>query len=260
MKVNIALSHFRPSLNVFENSTKMLKLISLAQENDILVMPEGCLSGYSHNLDFLCDTRDVDIERAILELEKAAIKYKVHLIFGSLIKEQNRWFNAGILISFRGNKQIYKKVNLAMHERGILHKGNELPVFCLDINGREMKVAVQLCREIRFPEQWKFLSMNGSEIIFYLTNVSGSEKLPVWDSHLISRAAENQRYIVSSNISHPEQGCSSMIVSPDGGIVKRLNGNEEAIESIQINLESNSNWYLSQSRVDLVKVGKIVDV
>ncbi|WP_180955152.1 carbon-nitrogen hydrolase family protein [Peribacillus deserti] len=115
-----------------------------------------------------------------------------------------------------------------------------------------MKAGIQMCREIRFPEQWRHLAVHGAEVIFYLTNVKGEDNFPVWNSHLISRAAENQRFIISSNIAASEQGCSSMAVSPKGNILTELPAGEEAVQKVVIDLTEVSDWYLSQSRMDLM--------
>ena len=52
----------------------------------------------------------------------------------------------------------YRKVNLAMHERGKLAAGSMLPTLELDLATERVTVGVQLCREIRFPEQWRSLA------------------------------------------------------------------------------------------------------
>ncbi|WP_170885613.1 carbon-nitrogen hydrolase family protein [Bacillus alkalicellulosilyticus] len=257
MKIQIALAQFEPSFNVNKNLNKMTNLLSHSVKGDIVVFPEGCLSGYSHNLDFLQFEIINDIKQAIKELQKIARDKEIHLIFGSCILEDEDWYNAGIYVSPKGMSHTYKKVNLAFHERGFLKAGNSLPCFYIELNDRRIKCAIQLCREVRFPEQWKYICLQGSEIIFFLTNTLGSENLPVWNSHLISRAAENQRYVVSSNISSKEQGCSTMVVSPKGNIVEKLVSEKETIERICINLEDNSDWYLSQSRTDLINIIKL---
>ncbi|MDP4086860.1 MAG: carbon-nitrogen hydrolase family protein [Bacillota bacterium] len=257
MELTISLAQFKPSFNVSDNLQKMVDLIIFSNNNDIVVLPEGCLSGYSHNLDFLDENVAKDVERAMLELQQISKEKNIHLIFGSCILENGSWYNAGIYISPKGIKHMYKKVNLAIHERGILKEGNELTCFDIELRGNKIKSSIQLCREIRFPEQWKLLSLNGAEIIFYLTNVIGSEHLSVWNSHLVSRAAENQRYIVSSNITDREQGCSSMVISPNGKILRQLSSNSETTERIKIDLADNSDWYLRQGRTDLVDVVKI---
>lgn len=254
LKITIALTHFFPTLEVSENLERMITLISKAEVNDIIVMPEGCLSGYNENLGFLNSSVALSIESSIERLQTIVDEKNIHLIFGSCIFEDGSWYNAGIYMAPQRIRHIYKKVNLAYHERESLQSGNQLSCFELHQGDLSILASIQLCREIRFPEQWKALAQEGSQITFYLTNVTNSENLSVWNAHLISRAAENQRYIVSSNISHPEQGCTSMIISPKGKIIKKLPADLESIERISIDLDENSDWYLNQTRRDVVNI------
>lgn len=239
---------------MLENLVRMKRLISKAKGNDIIVMPEGCLSGYNESLAFLNSSVAFHIESSLEQLQSIVDEKNIHLIFGSCILEKGSWYNAGIYMAPHKISYIYKKVNLAFHEREYLQSGNELSCFRLQQGDLSITASIQLCREIRFPEQWKALAQQGSQITFYLTNVTNSNNLLVWNAHLVSRAAENQRFVVSSNISHPEQGCSSMIISPHGNIIKKLPADIESIERISIDLNENSNWYLSQTRRDVVNI------
>src|ERR1700753_4340117 len=80
------------------------------------------------------------------------------------------WWNAAIYLSPDGTRQIYRKVNLATHERGSLSAGSELPVLSLRRTGGTVPVEVQLCRDIVFPEQWQYLAEAGAKLFVYLTN------------------------------------------------------------------------------------------
>ena len=71
-------------------------------------------------------------------------------------------------ISSDGKISRYDKINLATGEREHFTAGNILVVFKQRIEGSEFKIAVQLCRELKFPEQWKYLSLSGAIVIFHL--------------------------------------------------------------------------------------------
>ncbi len=45
-----------------------------------------------------------------------------------------------------------------------------------------------------------------------------------------------------------------MVISPKGKVINILKVDCESLERIQIDLSENSNWYLSQSRKDLLDV------
>src|SRR6185436_16209286 len=102
------------------------------------------------------------------------------------------WCNAGLFFPADGGHQVYRKINLAMNERGRLCPGDQLPTFGIPHGGGSVTAGVQLCREIRFPEQWQYLATAGAQLFVYLTNAANPREVDgVWRSHLISRAAEN---------------------------------------------------------------------
>lgn len=61
-----------------------------------------------------------------------------------------------------GGYQIYRKINLAMNERGQLHPGDRLPTIDIQHPDGNITAGMQLCREIRFPEQWQYLAAAGA--------------------------------------------------------------------------------------------------
>ncbi len=108
---------------------------------------------------------------------------------------------------------------------------------------------MQLCREIRFPEQWQYLARSSAKLLFYLTNAIGDDSvLPVWRSHLISRAAENQRFVIAANNAHAQQKCPTIIINPSGHVLAEIVSDTVETQRIHIQLNQVSNWYLSQSR------------
>jgi hypothetical protein len=57
-------------------------------------------------------------------LKEEVINREIHLIFGSCIFEEEAWYNAAICYSYNNPNFIYKKLNLAFHERGYLKQGD----------------------------------------------------------------------------------------------------------------------------------------
>ena len=167
----------------------------------------------------------------------------------------NAWYNMGVFINFQGEMCRYKKINLATSERGHFSAGSELPVYELNNQNITCRFGIQLCREIRYPEQWKYLAKKGIMFFVYLTNAVGDIKqAPVWRSHLISRAAENQRFVLCANNAHEAQKCPSMLVSPTGEVLWEVLSGAKEIHRHEINLNEISNWYVDQSREDVVAI------
>jgi len=108
-----------------------------------------------------------------------------------------------------------------------------------------------LC-EIRFPEQWRYLARAGAEVFVYLTNAVGHAPMaPVWRSHLSSRAAENQRFVLGTNNAHPKQNCPSMIVAPGGQVLGEALSPAPESKHCELDLSQVSDWYISQMRDDV---------
>ncbi|WP_374214976.1 nitrilase-related carbon-nitrogen hydrolase [Streptomyces longispororuber] len=118
-----------------------------------------------------------------------------------------------------------------------------------------MTLGVQICREIRFPEQWQHLADRGAQAFIYLTHAANpSEPAGVWCSHLISRAAENQRFVLAANVADPRQHCPSRVVSPRGEVLAEAAASQTAVIRTTIDLDESADWYLGQRRQDLLKL------
>lgn len=114
---------------------------------------------------------------------------------------------------------------------------------------------MQLCRDLCFPEQWRWLAQNGSQVLLYLTHAVGDpDAYPVWRSHLVSRAAETQRFLVAVNTAAPDPMCPAAIIDPRGRVLAEVQGENSHLVRATLDLEQVSDWYLSQARTDLLRL------
>ena len=135
-----------------------------------------------------------------------------------------------------GERLIYRKINLANHERGKFSTGSELPVFRLQTPAGEVSIGVQICREIRYPEQWGWLARQGAQIILHLNNaIDDDQYQPVWKSHLVSRAAETQRFVLSANNAAQKQISPTIAIAPNGQVLAEIVSSKS--ESVRIPLD-----------------------
>ena len=253
LQLSVVVGQFPISLNLTQNLQHILKILQQAKADELVVLPEGAVSGYSDDLAFL-NTLDTDqLTQALDRLAETVVERKLHLIVGSLIWEKGKWWNAGIYFAPDGQRSIYRKVNLAYHERAYLAAGDRLPVFPMQFEHGQVKVGIQLCREIRYPEQWRYLASQNIDLFVYLTyTINPKESLGVWRSHLVSRAAENQRFLLSANVAHPDQNCPTMIIAPNGEILNEASPKSTSVLRATLDLRKNSDWYLNQSRTDVI--------
>ncbi len=101
--------------------------------------------------------------------------------------------------------------------------------------------------------------MNGAELFLCLTNAIGDDsQTPIWRSHLISRAAsraaENQRFVFSANNAKKKQKCPTMIIAPGGEVMCEILSEFTEKKRYSVDLSDISNWYLDQSREDIVRI------
>jgi predicted amidohydrolase len=222
---------------------------------DLVVLPEAALSGYDDELSGLDDLDPVRLADATAAVGKIARNQGIHLLCGSLQFERGTWCNTAIYFSPDGGCWTYRKVNLASHERGRLAAGSTLPLLWIGSGAARVGVGVQLCREIRYPEQWHVLARRGAQLMAYLTYAANPrEAAGVWRAHLISRAAETQRFVLAANVAHPNQHCPSMIISPRGEVLAEAATGEPTALRVELNLDDVADRYLTQQRSDVVSI------
>ena len=255
MKILCTAAQFPVTLSVKENLTYIFGILASAAPGGMVVFPEGSVSGYDTDPSFL---KAIDTEAVQSGLEKIgalAVRRKLLVWVGTCYLENKRWYNTAWGFAPDGKKYIYKKVNLATSERQAFTAGNALPVFRVPMPNGELKVGIQLCREIRFPEQWGLLARQGAEVILHLDNAVGdAREQVVWKSHLISRAAETQRYVVSVNNAEKEQKCPTLIVAPTGQLIGEMVSSMAGEVTAVLDTSKISDWYLSQCREDIVRI------
>ena len=101
-----------------------------------------------------------------------------------------------------------------------------------------------------------WLARRGAQIILHLDNAVGHAwNLPVWRSHLVSRAAETQRFVLSANNAAPEQNSPTIAIAPDGRVLGEIVSDRLEVMRVELDLSLVSNGNLDQCRTDLVTIG-----
>jgi predicted amidohydrolase len=255
MQVPVAVAQIPVTWNLSENLEVITAALADTEPGEVVVLPEAAVSGYDDDLSGLDDLDREAIADAAEQLAQRARDRRIHLFCGSLQFERGHWWNAARYFSPAGRSWTYRKVNLATHERGRLAAGGALKTLRVCLDGGPLTVGVQLCREILFAEQWRYLAGAGAEIFIYLT-YAANPAVPagVWRSHLISHAAANQRFIVAANVADPRQHCPSLIISPRGEVLGELPYARAGILRATIDTDDISDWYLAQRRTDIVSL------
>ncbi|MFC4660707.1 carbon-nitrogen family hydrolase [Oceanobacillus aidingensis] len=207
---------------------------------DTVVLPEMWTTGYDlENIQKLAMDNLEPIKGVIQRLAK---KYSVNIIAGSVANTKGEGvLNTSFVVNRDGEFiHEYSKIHLVpmLNEPKYLVGGkNKAEVFELD--GEKMGVVI--CYDLRFPELFRDLALDGAKIIFVVAEWP-IERTAHWLTLLQARAIENQCYIVASNIigkqpTGTEFAGKSIIINPFGEIMNQATSNEEEVLLEQLDME-----------------------
>lgn len=110
--------------------------------------------------------------------------------------------------------------------------------------GRATRVAPFICYDVRFPEIWRLAALAGAEVFTIGANWPEARQAH-WRALCISRAIENQAYVVACNRTGKDPainyGGGSLVVSPQGEIVAEA-GREATTITADLDLDALRAW------------------
>ncbi|THE09685.1 carbon-nitrogen family hydrolase [Bacillus timonensis] len=187
---------------------------------DVIVLPELWTTGYDlTRLDEIADDHGNETYAFIGDLAK---KYSVNIVAGSIAKKTEHGVTNTMFVFNREGEIIseYSKLHLfqLMDEHLYLQAGEAKGAFTIET----IPAAGVICYDIRFPEWIRAHTSSGAEILFVVAEWP-LPRLEHWRTLLLSRAIENQCYVVACNSvgSNPDNvfGGHSMIIDPWGTII-----------------------------------------
>ena len=230
--------------NLQHNLNRTEKLIKKAfkQKTDFIITPEVS-SQFSLNKKKLlkvCTSMKKDLY--LKGIKKIAKKYKKWILIGSVIIKvaKNKLVNRSILIDKKGEIRTYYDkihmfdVQLSKKEKYFESKtflaGKTKKLFTLPWG----KIGLSICYDLRFPNLYRKLSKAGAlffSIPSAFTETTGKKH---WHSLLKARAIENFCYVFAAaqggkHYNGRKTFGHSMVVSPDGKILKELQKSEGVI-------------------------------
>ena len=230
--------------NISHNLKKTEKLISKAvkQKSDFILTPEisSLFSLEKKRLLKICKSMKEDFY--LNGIRKLAKKYKIWILIGSLIIKisKNKLVNRSVLIDKNGKvKTYYDKIHMydvilnkkeKYFESKTFSAGKQIKSYNLPWG----KIGLTICYDLRFPNLYRKLSKAGSLFISIPSAFTETTGKRHWHTLLKARAIENFCYVFA-----PAQGGThyngrktfghSLIVSPDGKILKELKRSEGVI-------------------------------
>ena len=230
--------------NIVQNLKKTEKLVKKAvkQKTDFIITPEvsSLFSLNKKQLLKICKPMKEDIY--LNGIKALAKKNKKWILIGSLIIKlsKNKLTNRSVLIDKQGKiRSYYDKIHMydvilskkeKYFESKTFEAGKKIKSFKLPWG----KIGFSICYDLRFPNLFRKLSKSGALFLSIPSAFTETTGKKHWHSLLKARAIENFCYVFA-----PAQGGThyngrktfghSMIVSPDGKILKELNQSEGVI-------------------------------
>ena len=240
----VSCIQLRSSDNVKNNFLKTEKLIKKAvkQKANLIITPEvsSLFSLDKKKLLKICSNMSND--EYLSGIKNLAKKYKKWILVGSVIIKKNSksLVNRSVLINQKGKiNSYYDKIH--MYDAKLSKKENykESQTFC---SGKKYKISnlpwgkigMTICYDLRFPNLYRSLAKKGALFLSIPSAFTETTGKRHWHTLIKARAIENFCYIFA-----PAQGGThfngrktfghSLIVSPDGKIIKELGKKEGVI-------------------------------
>jgi predicted amidohydrolase len=201
-----------------------------AGQADIVVLPELWTTGYA--LRQVNEQAEDDSGATISGIVEIARHHKVTVVAGSLpLWRGGKIYNTTAVINSAGEViSHYEKMHLfsMTGEQRFFTAGSSRSIFSLgDVVG-----GIAICYDLRFPELFRSLTMEGAQIIF-LPAEWPTARAEHWNILNRARAIENQVYICAVNCVGEFHGKPfyghSMLIGPSGELVAEGGDEQEII-------------------------------
>jgi predicted amidohydrolase len=165
-------------------------------------------------------------------MQSLAEEHSSYVVGTGLEKKDSLYFNTLVLTSPEG-KTIgsYRKIHPFQSERDVFAGGNMVTLF--DIKG--VRVGVEICYDVRFPEVSRKLALEGAELIL-MPAAFPDPRSAHWDNLVMARAIENQLFVAAANRVGPSFDEKtyfghSQVVDPWGARLTRMNSENDVFAS-----------------------------
>jgi len=203
-----------------ENLDKLLKMIELHHDKQIIVAPEVYLTAYDY--DHL-ETAAMFSANALKTLKKE-VKEQI-VVLTLILKDGEEYVNQAVVI--HRHKVIHRQNKVKLFRLGdedlYLRSGREKKIKPFEIDG--VRYALLICFELRFKDLWK--RIEDVDIVLIPARWGKLRKLHL---EILSRALAvmNQCYVLLSNSADSDMARSSAIISPNGNTV--MDDSKEAVK------------------------------
>lgn len=211
-----------------------LKIKSLEEAVDIIILPEMFTTGFSMHPERLAETMN---GKGINWMKETAKEMNTSICGSLIIQENKKYVNRYLHIFPNGEIEFYDKRHLFRmgNEHEHYNSGSKRLIYNLN----DWRVHALVCYDLRFPV-WS-RNRNEYDLLIYVANWPESRR-EVWKKLLMARAIENQCYVIGVNrVGKDGTGITysgdSMVIDPRGNPIVKSQDYQEEIITTEISLE-----------------------
>ncbi|HEY1010469.1 MAG: amidohydrolase [Daejeonella sp.] len=215
-----------------------LRLSSIREKTDLIVLPEMFNTGFSMNPEKLAEDMGGRSMKWMLEQAK---KFNSVVTGSLIIKEDGKYYNRLIWMRPDGSHEWYDKRHLfGLGDEDQHYTGGNKKLF-VELNG--WKICPVICYDLRFPV-WLRNKNEEYDILLVVANWPEKRSLH-WRTLIPARAVENQAFVIAVNrVGHDGNEVyhsgDSMCIDPNGKVVY-YKPNDEDLYTFSINKEEVEN-------------------
>ena len=223
-----------------QRSERLIKK-AVSQKANLIITPEVSSKFSLNKKKLLQVATTMNKDFYLLGIKRLAKKYKKWILIGSLIiRNKKKLLNRSVLIDDKGKIKIfYDKIHMYDAKLSKSEKYFESKTFKAGKNIKVVslpwgKLGLSICYDLRFPNMYRKMSKKGAIFLSIPSAFTETTGKRHWHTLLKARAIENFSYVFAPG--QAGKHCNgrktyghSLIVSPDGKILKELGKREGVI-------------------------------
>jgi omega-amidase len=232
--MDIRIAQLAVQRDLADNVPRILRVLDQSRPGEVVVFPEGALSGYEPQDDGYLDKLDAAaIEDAIREVDRRVGAVECRCLLGSATRDRGEWWNSVLWLDGSSEPRRYHKAELSYLDRRHFSPG---PIAGEVVQADGAVIGVLACRELLFPAAWIQLRSRGARAVFHLNNAIQSQDA-VWSHLVIARAVEQGIFVCSVNNGAAPQRLPSMLVAPSGRILLQTDVGIDQVLTTRVDLD-----------------------
>lgn len=162
---------------------------------ELIIFPEMTLTGFTMNIE--TNSEEKSNSFTIKSFQKLAEMSNIAIVFGLIIKENNKAKNSLYFIDERGEiLESYSKIHpfSFVNEDKYFEAGNDAKA----IEYKNIKFGLSICYDLRFSNLYQHYTLQNTDCIINIANWP-SKRIDHWNTLLKARAIENQQFVIGVN-------------------------------------------------------------